>query len=61
MAIYYIQVKDANFIIYVFDVTNKESFENVKLWKDIVREHLTNKKCIGMLIFINCFRDYSWK
>jgi len=45
----------------VFDVTNKESFENVKLWKDIVREHLTNKKCIGMLIFINCFRDYSWK
>ena len=34
----------------MFDVTNKESFENVKLWMDIVREHLQNKKCIEIIV-----------
>lgn len=45
-----IKVKDVNFIVYCFDVTNKESFNSIKLWKDSLKEYVQNKKCIEILV-----------
>jgi Ras-related protein Rab-1A len=44
------QLKDVNFIIYVYDATNLESFQNIKLWKENMKELVTNKKCIELLV-----------
>jgi Ras-related protein Rab-1A len=44
------QIKDVNFIIYVYDATNLESFQNIKLWKENLKELVTNKKCIEILV-----------
>jgi Ras-related protein Rab-6A len=43
-------INDANFILYVYDSTNLESFQAIKLWKETVKEKITNKKCVEMLI-----------
>lgn len=37
------QIKDVNFILYVYDSTNLESFTNIKLWKMAIQELLTKK------------------
>ena len=44
------QIKDVNFILYVYDSTNLESFQNIKLWKENTKELVTNKNCIELLI-----------
>jgi small GTP-binding protein len=44
------QLKDVNFIIYVYDSTNLESFQNIKLWKENMRELVANKKCVDILV-----------
>lgn len=44
------QVKDVNYILYCFDVTNKESFNSIKLWKESLKEYVQNKKCVEILI-----------
>ena len=46
----YSQIKDVNFIIYVYDVTNQESFASVKLWKDSFKEYLKGKNVIEVLV-----------
>lgn len=42
------EIKDANFVLYVYDSTNLESFQNIKLWRENVTQ--VNKKCIELLI-----------
>lgn len=44
------EIKDVNFIVYVYDATNVESFQNIKLWKENVKEFLANKKVIEILV-----------
>ena len=46
----YNQIKDVNFILYVYDRTNLESFQNIKLWQSTIHESLTNKNVIEYLI-----------
>lgn len=43
-------MKDVNFIIYCFDVTNRESFNSIKLWKESLKEYVQNKKCVEILV-----------
>jgi Ras-related protein Rab-6A len=43
-------LSDVNFILYVYDASNLESFQAVKLWREIVKEKITNKRCVEMLI-----------
>jgi len=44
------QLSDANFIIYVYDATNLESFQAIKLWKETVKEYISNKNCVEILV-----------
>lgn len=44
------QIKDANFILYVYDATNLESFQSIKLWKETVKEYCSNTKCVEFLV-----------
>ena len=44
------QVKDANYVLYVYDATNLESFQTIKLWKENIKMVLTNKNCVEYLI-----------
>jgi Ras-related protein Rab-1A len=44
------QVKNANFILYVYDSTNLESFQTIKLWKENIKMILTNKNCVEYLV-----------
>lgn len=44
------QIKDVNFILYVYDSTNLESFTNIKLWKMAIQELLTKKNVVEYLV-----------
>ena len=44
------QIKDANFILYVYDSTNLESFQTIKLWKENIKMTLTNKNIVEYLV-----------
>jgi Ras-related protein Rab-1A len=44
------QVKDANYVLYVYDSTNLETFQTIKLWKENIKTVLTNKNCVEYLI-----------
>ena len=44
------QIKDVNFILYVYDSTNLESFQNIKLWKKSISELGPKKNVIEYLI-----------
>ena len=44
------QIKDANFILYVYDSTNLESFQTIKLWKENIKMTLTNKNFVEYLV-----------
>lgn len=44
------QIKDANFILYVYDSTNLESFQNIKLWKQSIDELGINRNAIQYLV-----------
>ena len=44
------QIKDVNFILYVYDSTNLESFTNIKLWKMSIQELLTKKNVVEYLV-----------
>lgn len=44
------QIKDANFILYVYDSTNLESFQTIKLWKENIKMILTNKNYVEYLV-----------
>jgi Ras-related protein Rab-6A len=44
------QLSDVNFIIYVYDTTNLESFQAIKLWKETVKEFASNKNCVEILV-----------
>lgn len=46
----YSQIRDVNFIIYVYDATNQESFASVKLWKDSFKDYLKGKNVIEVLV-----------
>lgn len=46
----YNQIKDVNFVLYVYDRTNLESFQNIKLWRSSIGESLTNKKVVEYLV-----------
>ena len=38
------QIKDVKYVLYVYDSTNLESFQNIKLWVDDISKLLSNKK-----------------
>jgi small GTP-binding protein len=44
------QIKDCNFICYVYDSSNLESFQSIKLWKETIKEIGVNKKCVEYLV-----------
>ena len=44
------QIKDVNFILYVYDSTNLESFTNIKLWTMSIQELLTKKNVVEYLV-----------
>lgn len=44
------QIKDVNFVLYVYDSTNLDSFQNIKLWHTQIKELLTKKNAIGYLV-----------
>eukprot|EP01084_Bolivina_argentea_P140519 247001_1 len=45
--------RDTHGIMIVFDITNKESFDNIKyIWKDILNKH--SKECVKILIGAKC-------
>lgn len=46
----YSQIKDVNFIIYVYDVTNQESFASIKLWKESFKDYLKGKNVVELLV-----------
>lgn len=43
-------VKDVNYVLYVYDSTNLESFQTIKLWKENIKMALNNKNCVEYLI-----------
>ena len=43
-------IKDCNFILLVYDLTNLESFQNIKLWKTMVDELNVKKNKVRYLI-----------
>ena len=57
------QIKDVNFILYVYDSTNLESFQNIKLWKksinDLIPEKIVTDK-LSVDSFANNFKLKSW-
>jgi small GTP-binding protein len=44
------QIKDVNFIFYVYDATNLESFQSIKLWKENIKNVITNNNCVEYLV-----------
>ncbi len=44
------QLDDVNFLVYVYDCTNLESFQAIKLWKENVKEVIKNKNCLEFLV-----------
>lgn len=44
------QISDANFILYVYDATSLDSFNSVKSWKGLIKEHISNKNCVEYLV-----------
>ncbi len=44
------QLTDVNFILYVYDSTNLESFQTIKLWKEAVKDSLVNARCTEYLV-----------
>lgn len=44
------QLKDVNFILYVYDATSLESFQSIKLWKENSKAFVMNPKCIEYLV-----------
>jgi small GTP-binding protein len=48
------QLKDVNFILYVYDATNLESFQSIKLWKENTLAYVQNSKCVEYLIGNKC-------
>ena len=43
-------IKDCNFILFVYDLTNLESFQNIKLWKSLINDLNVKKSAIQYLI-----------
>ena len=43
-------ITDCNFILYVFDLTNLESFQNIKLWKGLINDLNIKKNTVQYLI-----------
>ena len=43
-------IKDVNFILYVYDSTNLESFQSIKNWKETIKEMETKPNVIEYLI-----------
>ena len=43
-------IKDVNFILYVYDSTNLESFQSIKQWKEAVKEMETKPNVIEYLV-----------
>ena len=44
------QLKDVNFIIYVYDVTNQESFASIKLWKEFIKDQIKGHNVVELLV-----------
>jgi Ras-related protein Rab-6A len=44
------QLNDVNFLVYVYDATNLESFQAIKLWKETIKEVVENKNCTEYLV-----------
>jgi len=44
------QLNDCNFLLFVYDSTNLESFQSVKLWKENTKDVLLNKQCVEYLV-----------
>ena len=42
-------VKDANIVIFVYDITKRESFESLKYWKKIINEILGEDLTLGVV------------
>ena len=43
-------IKDVSFILYVYDSTNLESFQSIKLWKETVKDMETKPNVIEYLV-----------
>ena len=43
-------IKDVNFILYVYDSTNLESFQSIKSWKETIKEVETKPNVIEYLV-----------
>ena len=43
-------IKDVNFILYVYDSTNLESFQSIKNWKETIKEMETKSNVIEYLV-----------
>ena len=43
-------IKDVNFILYVYDSTNLESFQSIKNWKETIKEMETKPNVIEYLV-----------
>lgn len=46
----YSQIKDLNFIIYVYDASNQESFASIKLWKESFKDYIKNKNIQEIIV-----------
>ncbi|MCQ2818250.1 MAG: GTP-binding protein [archaeon] len=44
------QIKDVNFVLYVYDSTNLDSFQNIKLWHTQIKDLLVKKNVVGYLV-----------
>lgn len=44
------QLKDVNFIIYVYDVSNQESFTSIKLWKEFIKDTIKGRNVLELLV-----------
>ena len=43
------QISDSNVIIYVYDATNLETFNNISLWKESFKDSI-NKQCVEYIV-----------
>jgi len=44
------QLKDVNFIIYVYDVSNQESFASIKLWREFIKDQIKGRNVVELLV-----------
>ncbi len=44
------QISNSNFLLFVYDSTNLESFQAIKLWRENIKELLLNKNCSEYLV-----------